>query len=681
MRKLYALICCLGLTVTAGAQSYRMRVTLNDGTVTTFVADNIKEVTFEDNGFSDSTTTSFIEVAGIKWATGNLCYQDNQWKIASNQWATTQYVSGSDDQTLTADYNNTEYFSWGMIGKDAVNGSYCSVPAVDLTQFYTDEETTETTEDYSLAVVGDVAKWATVGHYRMPTKNEFDQLVAKASQSYGYYTTSDGNKVYGMLFTNPAEGEDPEQDLEEKAFTENDINGGLFLPFSGMGYYDNILHAGRSGYYWTSTPVASTTNGRDTYQMEVNASDGATVYVTSRNLRCSIRPVVNSNEGEQGSTYQTVDIKGLNDLTDDQSNVDLLMQDNPATVIYVNESDVYLRQDDYAVRLSGTGLENKVAVGDVCMGEVKGDFTLQAGTPTLVGNADTEESLSTFINFPGGSADAVATTVADVANKQHRCDLVQLSDFKLMQNSWGLVYAVKGTDSIMVVDGFGLNAMPETIDSTADYLLTGIVAEESPIGYMTIYLTAPLQSVPASVEGIAAFKQIPEGASTILKLTNAVVTYIYKPYGETNAYLRDATGAICLSNTNLGLEEVGQTVSGSVKLEYSEGRAKSTEETSTELLTIATGEAPEPRAVALSDINDSLLSEWIEVNGVKIVDAGNGYYNLSDGTNTVGVSNGFFLNGNEFTSISEDKTYTVKGIVCNDGNGYEVKLTQWFTAD
>ena len=674
-KRLLFVLVSIGISVLSNAQNYRMKVTMKDGSTTVFQASEVKDVTFDDNGSTDTAAVEYVEVAGIKWAKGNLRYVHGEWTVADCQWASTQYVSGNTDQTLKADYQNSEYFSWGIVGKDAVEGSWCNVPGIDLTKFYSDGEATVETEDFDAAECGDLAKWATRGSYRMPTKNEFDQLVAQASQQYGYVTTPEGNQVYGFLFTNPAG--DVEQNLEPREISLAELETGLFLPAAGLGYYDNITPAGRSGYYWSSTPIEGTTNGRDAYELDFSA-DEVGVSRTLRSLRCAIRPVVNGQSDTSQDTYVNMTVDDLNALTSDRSCVNLTINDVPATITYIYNNDVYMRCGDSAIRLSSTGLENVVSKGEVCIGTVKGDFKLIDGMPVLVGNDSTEASLTNFMHFPGGSeVGPTDATLGEIVDSQHRCDLIQLTGITLVENEYGIVYTESGDTQVMIADGFGVNAMPATIDANAKYVVEGIFASGNPF---MIYPTKTVAYIPDEAENLAAFKQIPDGASTRVKLTDARVTYVFRPFGETYSYVRDASGAACFRNFNLGFDDEGKTLNGTLAAKYSERCIETTDSTNGDSLTIAAGEVPQPIEKKLGDITVNDVDELITVKGVKIVDSGTGYYRLAttEGSSDVFVSNGFYLNGNLFDSLDADSTYDITGILSSD-NGMTIKLTQWFT--
>lgn len=233
----------------------------------------------------------FIEVAGTKWATGNLQYTGGKWRIAPTQTSAFSYKGGSGDNQVALDTSvGLDYFSFGTVGQTAIDGDYCKGVAPDLTKMYSDINCNSETTDSSAAVCGDVAAWATHGLYRLPTKEEFDDLLAKASRQYGYVNT-DGKKIYGFLFTDPTDGK-PTVSNSEREITQSELENGLFLPCAGLKYlnYGQVYHAGSSLCYLTSTPWPSKDAYRDFYALSLNKEEGG----VGRNLRWlgwTVRPV------------------------------------------------------------------------------------------------------------------------------------------------------------------------------------------------------------------------------------------------------------------------------------------------------------------------------------------------------------------------------------------------------
>lgn len=87
-KRILLFISIIASTLTAQAQNYQMKVVKNDGKVETFATKDVKEVLFEcvEDEKHKQKEPEFIEIAGAKWAKGNLMYDKGTWKIADNQW-------------------------------------------------------------------------------------------------------------------------------------------------------------------------------------------------------------------------------------------------------------------------------------------------------------------------------------------------------------------------------------------------------------------------------------------------------------------------------------------------------------------------------------------------------------------------------------------------------------------
>ena len=279
------------VTLDAGSACTVTVVTNNDGVYTKEItlpkvmeltSGNITAFTVNMAGVPNSNATtpeqpaeqpSYIEVAGIKWATGNLQYEKDTtadgfaagWRIAKNQ------ASYQNDNTTTrADYNQSDLFNFGGIEDPFSPLATASVVAeigTDISgKLYTDQACTTATTDFAAAKYGDIAYWASNGKYRMPTEAEIATLLASASAVKATYTLA-GKTITGVYFFNPAEGTTPTIDTATaQAITDEDLAVGIFLPFAGRGYNAEatqygIYKVGEQGIYRAS--VVNTGDGAD----------------------------------------------------------------------------------------------------------------------------------------------------------------------------------------------------------------------------------------------------------------------------------------------------------------------------------------------------------------------------------------------------------------------------------
>ena len=274
------------VTLDAGSACTVTVVTNNDGVYTKeitlpkvmeLVSGDITAFTVNMAGVPNSNVTpeqpvetpAYVEVAGIKWATGNLEYEKDTttdgfaagWKIAPSQEHHFQMGLSGDNTTL-ASYDQAAHFNFGGLGENALNIAPASAvhilgeTAFDFSgKMYTDQDCTVATTDFAAAKYGDVAYWASNGKYRMPTKAEMEKLHTES-----LYTLATYNGVDGVYYTNPGEGETAGAAEGTKTLTADDLTVGLFLPNAGRGY-DNkdytLYNLNTIGIYRASTVQAN----------------------------------------------------------------------------------------------------------------------------------------------------------------------------------------------------------------------------------------------------------------------------------------------------------------------------------------------------------------------------------------------------------------------------------------
>ncbi len=238
-----------------------------DGTCDSWYRNGMIPIRAIKRGKNDA---GYVEVCGIKWAKGNLLYDavnggdqtfETNWKLAPEQWYYFNYADGFGQQTYDQWENQIDHFNFGVCGSNALSNS--SNPTNNRIynvsgKMYTDANCTQECTDFSIAQYGDIAFWASIGKYRMPTMAEFHKIGDEASISFGYCLSQDNKKVYGCLFTNPV-GERI-IDSQDKQFTKEDLDKRLFLPFNSTrlnpeataGHNGKLIYFGNEGSYWSS---------------------------------------------------------------------------------------------------------------------------------------------------------------------------------------------------------------------------------------------------------------------------------------------------------------------------------------------------------------------------------------------------------------------------------------------
>ncbi|MBF1472959.1 MAG: hypothetical protein HXN59_06005 [Prevotella pallens] len=247
----------------------------------------------------DTKQKAFVEVQGIKWATGNFIhYEENgqeYWGIAPAQWWISRRAvmlgsnrkevsSGGILQSSQFETNpeqtsgDLDLFRYGDI-EDALNvrsNTYKAGFKDIYGKLYTatgigGKETT----DRSKAKAGDIVWYYTMNNkrkYRMPNETELKSLYTVANVIPAYCYTDKGTIVYGAFFTNNSTND---ADKRKIAFPTKArrydkytnvtalvrANKGLFLPVTGrrsdglatMGFRDMAYGAGAYGQYMSGT--------------------------------------------------------------------------------------------------------------------------------------------------------------------------------------------------------------------------------------------------------------------------------------------------------------------------------------------------------------------------------------------------------------------------------------------
>ena len=237
----------------------------------------------------DTKQKAYVEVQGIKWATGNFIhYEENgqeYWGIAPTQWwisrravmlnssrkevssggilQSSQFESSPKQTT-----DDVDLFRFGSIAKAlSFNGLINGADA-----WGENEISQKISSD---GKHGDIVWYYTKGNkrkYRMPTEAELRTLYTTANVIPAYCYTDKGTVVYGAFFTNNASNDAnkrkklfPTKAKKYDKYTNVTAlvraNKGLFLPVTGrrlngsdvIGYRDMAYGAGAYGQYMSST--------------------------------------------------------------------------------------------------------------------------------------------------------------------------------------------------------------------------------------------------------------------------------------------------------------------------------------------------------------------------------------------------------------------------------------------
>ena len=303
----------------------------------------------------DPVVVDYVEVAGVKWAKGNLQFEKDRtetgfrpnWSISSSQWHYFEYEkteaytaehnggtaagkayneSNPTRQDMINDYNNRyDHFNFGGISNPWSRSyeDHCAVEDSDISgKIYIDRECKTEAPSFVDAEYGDIAYWASNGYYRMPTHDEWQALLDNASIQYGYVMTEAGVKVWGCYYSDPEPGVQPETNTDATVeITVEDLEKGLFLPNAGRKAFatdEYCINARLDGFYWCGyggSDKSSASSYSEDYYAELlynNISDkniGKNQFFSTkdasvkgsynrRNCYC-IRPVVNDSHSQE----------------------------------------------------------------------------------------------------------------------------------------------------------------------------------------------------------------------------------------------------------------------------------------------------------------------------------------------------------------------------------------------
>lgn len=233
----------------------------------------------------------YIKIGDVKWGKYNLQYStgtkvdgwvdgyhlaENPWDYYATEEIKDPLVGNRAPMHLNPfDPNNVQFdhFRWGDIEK-AYDYRYAA-----KTHYW------NTTDNISRVVssdkrYGDLATYASNDKWRLPTAQEFDNLMSNTAEYIGYYVNDKGNRIYGVLFdpnvpqnlknkvvnknnvvirtSNQPGNSTISKDMLRK-FEKSDFESALFFPMAGV--YDDYIQmfkVGTGAGYWTSTSVSST---------------------------------------------------------------------------------------------------------------------------------------------------------------------------------------------------------------------------------------------------------------------------------------------------------------------------------------------------------------------------------------------------------------------------------------
>ena len=275
--------------------------------------------------------------------------------------------------------------------------------------------------------------------------------------------------------------------------------------------------------------------------------------------------------------------------------------------------------------MSGTGRDTRWALNHIQM----------AGSAITFDITDTwtikSMSLPEEINVGAGMSTQL-TPVIEPANAQYlpSWTVIYNQDVASVNKNTGVVTGLKpGTSQVMLI--------------------------ATPLANMSqpITATCTVNVVEIPTYSIADFKELETDEAQLLRFTNAEVLYVK----NTDAYVRDATGSMMLTNMSLGLKR-NDIINGylfALPTAYLDvPQAEGVEATNADALTITAGPEVQPVEKKLSELTAADYSNYVLVKAVKLVKDGSvwavegdararvwNYFNIS-GINLTNYENKYF---------------------------------------
>ena len=225
---------------------------------------NIKEgEALEENAVLVETVSYSYSVAEARTTESNGHEYVDLGLPSGLKWATCNVGASSAEE-----YG--DYYAWGEID---TKGEYTDANSKTMGKSMND---ISGNSSYDVAR----AKWG--GSWRLPTKEEFNELIQKCKWQW---TSQNGKKGYKVTGPN---------------------GNSIFLPAAGNRYGSSLYYAGNDAYYWSSTPYES--GDVNTYYLGFISSYHI-VNWHDRSYGQSVRPVLeNQNESNKINGYEYVDL-------------------------------------------------------------------------------------------------------------------------------------------------------------------------------------------------------------------------------------------------------------------------------------------------------------------------------------------------------------------------------------
>lgn len=208
-----------------------------------------------------------------------------------------------------------------------------------------------------------------------------------------------------------------------------------------------------------------------------------------------------------------------------------------AQVVYVNSytsndvtnTEYYVRDATGAIDLYNTGLE--LALGKVINGKAVFEYKVYNGMPELVKTDATNGEGLTVTD--GAAVVPTRLTVADLADEEHLCDLVEVANVHFSTEKSGnytnnYILSADGADKVMIYNKFKLDGFTiPAADDSKSYTVVGILGSAKLSGSIVMELF-PTMTIENATAGIADVKANVEANGVIYNLAGQRMAKLQK---------------------------------------------------------------------------------------------------------------------------------------------------------
>ncbi len=202
--------------------------------------------------------------------------------------------------------------------------------------------------------------------------------------------------------------------------------------------------------YWT-------TDGTDpTTETENSGTSPVTFTITESCTVKAIAVVDGVSSSVSSKTFTAIELEqhtiaSLNELTSNVSNIQLTLTN--AKVIYVDGTNIYVREGDYAVMFYRSSLS--LPVNAILNGTVAGNYTNYYGIHEFT-ESDLTNANGLNITESSDEAQPIDVTIDEINNQQYKCQLVRLRGVNIVSEG-SSYYASDGTSTVLFYNGIDVS--------------------------------------------------------------------------------------------------------------------------------------------------------------------------------------------------------------------------------